>query len=79
MAFNRNVQQAIAAAQMQMRQNPNQFQGNQNVSAWMSAIQNGSQQQGEMIANQIIQGLGISKEQAMQQAMQGLQQKGIIR
>lgn len=76
--FNQNVSAAIAAAQQQMRQNPNQFQGNQNVQQWMNVIQSGNNQQGEQMANQIIQSLGISKEQAIQQATQGLRQRGFF-
>lgn len=76
--FNQNVSAAIAAAQQQMRQNPNQFQNNPNAQQWMGILQSGNNQQGEQIANQIIQNLGISKEQAMQQAFQGLKQRGFF-
>ena len=75
--MNFNVQQAIMAAQNEMRNNP-KMQQNQNVMNMMNVLQSGNQQAGEEMANQIIQSLGISKEQAMQQAMQGLRGRGLF-
>lgn len=75
--MNPNVQQAILMAQQQMR-NGN-VQRNPNAQNWMQTLQSGNQQQCEALANEIISNLGISKEQAIQQAMSGLQQRGILR
>lgn len=70
-----NIQQAIFAAQQQMRQNGNAPREDQNQ--MMKVLQSGDEQAGIQMANQILGKLGISREEAMRQVSAGLPKYGI--
>lgn len=55
---------------MNMIRNNPQFRNNPQAQEWLQVIQSGDQARGEEIANNLLQSMGMTKEQAMQQASQ---------
>lgn len=61
----------------------NLIQNNKNIQAspigqqFTQILQSGNAQAGEALANNILQSYGLSKEEAIKQATEGLRQKGL--
>ena len=53
---------------MNMIRNNPQVSNNPQAQEWLQVIQNGDKARGEEIANNILQSMGMTKEQAMQEA-----------
>lgn len=65
-----NMQQfAMNMIQQRLQQNPQMAQ-NQNMAQMINVIQSGDNAAGEQLANNILQSMGVSREQAIQQAAQ---------
>lgn len=62
---------------MNLIRNNKQIQSSPMGQQFAQILQNGDQAAGEALANNIIQSYGLSKDQAIQQAAQGLRQKGL--
>lgn len=60
---------AMGMINRQIQQNPNMAK-NPNMAQMINVIQNGDNAAGEQIANNILQTMGVSKDQAIQQARQ---------
>lgn len=71
----------MGLAQMVMNiilNNPNmqqRFINNPVTANYLNVLKSGDQAQGEALANQLLQTYGLSKEEAIQQAQQGLMQR----
>lgn len=55
-------------AQMMMQQNPNSLNGNPNAQKYLQILMSGDAKQGEELATNLLSSMGMSKEQALQQA-----------
>lgn len=65
-----NIQEfAMNMIQQRMKQDPN-LTKNQNMAQMINVIQSGDNAAGEQLANNILQTMGVSRDQAIQQARQ---------